>query len=163
MIHNKKIIKSFWFLAWDRGKIKRADFWFQVTGDSSVLAKWVRKHFGQPCSLLHRSGWVSLGLVAVVWNCLMKVPGRPSNCILQLRPVSSSLRVLSSQDLTLFGEISPLRHIFLDEFQQSWRYFCNQQACVFWSYTWYPQYRRLYAVLTCIWGTRQILVGLWDS
>ena len=54
---------------------------------------------------------------------------------LQLRPVSLSLRGLS----TLRGKVSHLRHIFLDEFQQCSEYFCNQQACVFCSYTWYPQ------------------------
>ena len=84
--------------------------------------------------MVHGSGCVCFGLVAVGWGGLMQVPRRPSIHVLQLRLTSLSLRRPSPQNLTLTGGARiitwHLWRIFLGECWQSSRHFWNLPAYV---------------------------------
>ena len=96
-----------------------------------LLGRWDGTHFGWPCSLVHGSGQMCLGLVVVSWGCLKWVPGRPS--------IRDSWMILEPQGtvpqaLTLYGGVGFIARClsppFSGECPRGSRCFWNRRACV---------------------------------
>ena len=75
-----------------------------MTVPSSVLACWVKTHFGWLCSQVHRSGWVCSDLVAASWGYLMQAGAEEAQhpCLAADTDIFKSQRALPTTSNTLW-------------------------------------------------------------